>query len=136
MLDLLDSEAFVVSVDLTHSQFSAEHDRIQKVTGDTRDPDVVARVRSLCEGKRGLVIHDADHTATVVIEDLRNYAPIVAPGSYLIVEDGVRDFLAGLPGPVAAVEEFLAEAPDFAVDDAKERFLFTYNPRGFMRRQG
>jgi cephalosporin hydroxylase len=134
MLDLLGLDARVISVDLTHDRFIAEHDRIDKVTGDTRDPEVVARVRALCDGRRGLVIHDADHAAEVVIEDLRNYAQFVAVGAYLIVEDGVRDFLAGLPGPVMAVEQFLRETNDFEIDSSRERYLFTYNPRGFLRR--
>ena len=135
MLDLVGVDAPVITVDLSHEVFAAVHPRIATVTGDTRDPAVIARVRELCGERRGLVIHDADHAAGVVIEDLHNYAPLVAPGSYLIVEDGVRDFLAGLPGPVTAVEQFVAESPDFEIDDACERFLFTYNPRGFLRRR-
>ncbi|MFL5913843.1 MAG: CmcI family methyltransferase [Gaiellaceae bacterium] len=134
MLDLVGLDAQVVSVDVAHSELAAEHPRIAKVSGNTRDPAVVARVRELCEGKRVLVIHDADHAADVVIEDLRDYGPLVAPGSYLIVEDGVRDFLGGLDGPFAAVEQFLSESRDFEVDESRERYLFTYNPRGFLRR--
>jgi cephalosporin hydroxylase len=122
-------------VDVAHSELAVEHTRIEKVSGNTRDPEVVERVRRLCEGRRALVIHDADHTAEVVLEDLRDYAPLVAPGSYLIVEDGVQDFLSGHPGPAAAVEQFLSEAPDFEVDESRERYLFTYNPRGFLRRR-
>jgi cephalosporin hydroxylase len=136
MLDLLGSDARVVSVDHSHVDFAAEHDRIVKVTGDTRDPTVVQRVHQLAEGCRALVVHDASHEAEVVLEDLRNYAPLVSPGSYLIVEDGVRDFLAGLPGPVSAVEQFLAEGADFEIDEPRERYLLTYNPRGFLRRRG
>jgi cephalosporin hydroxylase len=135
MLDLLDVEGSVISVDLQHSEFHAEHERIEKVTGNTNDPAVVERVHQLCQTKRTLVIHDASHVADDVLEDLRNYGPLVSPGSYLIVEDGVRDFLAGLPGPVAAIEQFLAESPDFEVDEGRERYLLTYNPRGFLRRR-
>ena len=135
MLDLTGQEARVVSVDLGHDEFHATHERIHKVTGDTRDPDVIRRAHELCDGKRGLVVHDADHSADVVIEDLRNYSDLVAPGGYLIVEDGVRDFLSGRPGPVTAVEQFVAESPDFVVDAARERYVFTYNPRGFLRRK-
>jgi cephalosporin hydroxylase len=135
MLDLLGLDAQVVAVDHSHADFRAQHERIETVTGDTRDPKVITRVRELCDGKRGLVIHDADHAADVVIEDLRNYGSLVAPGSYLIVEDGVRDFLGGLPGPVTAVEQYLSESRDFEVDETRERFLFTYNPRGFLRRR-
>ena len=135
MLDLLGIDGPVVTVDISHERFEAEHPRIETITGDTRDPDVLERVRARCEGLRPLVVHDADHAADVVIEDLRNYGPLVAPGSYLIVEDGVRDFLAGLPGPVDAVERFLKESDDFELDASKERYLFTYNPRGFLRRR-
>jgi len=136
MLDLIGLETRVVSVDVAHSELAAQHARIVKVSGNTRDPAVVARVRELCEGKRALVIHDADHTAEVVIEDLRDYGPLVTPGSYLIVEDGVQDYLTGRRGPAAAVERFLAESPEFEVDESRERYLLTYNPRGFLRRTG
>jgi cephalosporin hydroxylase len=135
MLDLLDLDAPVVAVDRSHEHFGADHPRITTVTGDTRDREIVNRVRRLCEGRRPLVIHDADHTAPVVLDDLRNYGPLVAPGSYLIVEDGVTDFLGGVRGPVAAVEQFVRESPEFEIDESRERFVFTYNPRGFLRRR-
>jgi cephalosporin hydroxylase len=136
MLDALGSDGLVISVDHSHAEFGAEHERIVKVTGDTRDPRVVGRVGELAEGRRTLVVHDASHQAKVVLDDLRNYSPLVSPGSYLIVEDGVRDFLAGLPGPVAAIDRFLRESDDFEVDESRERYLLTYNPRGFLRRKG
>ncbi len=136
MLDLLACAGPVVSVDHSHSAFEADHPRIVKVTGDTRDPDVVRRVRELAEGRRTLIIHDASHEAEVVLADLRNYAPLVSPGSYLIVEDGVRDLLDGSRGPVVAIERYLSEGADFEIDESRERYLLTYNPRGFLRRRG
>lgn len=135
MLDLLGLDAPVISVDRTHKRFVAEHPRIRPITGDTRDPDVIASVREACVGRRGLVIHDASHEAPVVLEDLRNYSPLVAPSSYLIVEDGVTDTLGGQPGPVTAVTRFLQESADFELDLGRERFLLTNNPRGFLRRR-
>jgi cephalosporin hydroxylase len=134
MLDLLGLDAPVVAVDRSHDVFTADHPRIHTITGDTRDPAVVAEATAICDGRRGLVIHDADHSAPVVLEDLRNYSPLVASGSYLIVEDGVNDFLGGVPGPVTAIEQFVREQPEFKVDESRERFVFTYNPRGFLRR--
>jgi cephalosporin hydroxylase len=136
MLDLLGPDAPVITVDLGHATFVAEHPRIRKVAGDTRDPDVVAHVRELCEDRHVLLVHDASHEAAIVIEDLRNYGPLVAPGSYLIVEDGVQDYLGGTPGPVTAVNQFLSESPDFELDASREKFAFGYNPRGFLRRRG
>ncbi len=135
MLDLLGLDAPVISVDLSHDVFDAEHERITTITGDTRDPKVIARVRDLCGDRRVLLIHDASHEAAVVLDDLRNYSPLVASGSYLIVEDGVTDTIGGQPGPVTAVNRFLRESSDFALDTKRERFLLTYNPRGFLRRR-
>jgi len=135
MLDLLGLDAPVVSVDLSHLGFVAEHPRIVKISGDTRDPAVIARVREACEGRRVLLVHDASHEAAVVLEDLRAYSPLIAPGSYMIVEDGVTDTIGGLPGPVEAVNTFLRESSDFEIDHRRERFLYTYNPSGFLRRR-
>ena len=135
MLDLLGLDAPVISVDLSHEHFDAEHPRIAKVTGDTRDPAVIDRVKGLAADRRVLLIHDASHAAAVVIEDLRNYSPLIASGSYLIVEDGVIDTIWGVPGPVTAENRFLEESSDFELDLSRERFGLTYNPRGFLRRR-
>jgi cephalosporin hydroxylase len=65
----------------------------------------------------------------------------VSVGSYLIVEDGVMDlFRPGdgigtfAPGPLWAIERFVRENTDFVVDQARERYLMTYNPKGFLKR--
>ena len=81
------------------------------------------------------MIHDAAHEEEAVLADLRLYAPLVTSGSYLIVEDGVRDLLSDETGPIAALDRFLAETDDFEVDQSRERFLLTYNPGGFLRRR-
>ena len=38
------------------------------------------------------------------------------------------------PGPMEAVETFLKENRDFAVDASREKLLLTFNPRGYLRR--
>lgn len=140
LLDLL-GEGTVVSVDIDHSRFQARHERIVTVTGHSSSPAVLGRVGELCRNRRVLVIHDADHRKPQVLADLRAYAPLVSVGSYLIVEDGVVDLfrphnVLGVPyvGPLGATEEFLEGAPEFEVDGHRERYLLTYNPRGFLRR--
>jgi cephalosporin hydroxylase len=141
MLDLIGSNGVVIGVDHSHEAFAAEHERITTITGDTRDSEVLANVGMLCEGKRTIVIHDASHDAEVVLEDLRNYAQFVSPGSYLIVEDGVGDVIPvrkggrATPGPLVASEQFLREREDFELDLSRERYVLTYNPRGFLRRR-
>jgi cephalosporin hydroxylase len=38
------------------------------------------------------------------------------------------------PGPMEAVDDFLEEHPEFAVDTSREKYLMTFNPRGYLRR--
>src|SRR5438445_14147 len=38
------------------------------------------------------------------------------------------------PGPMEAVELFLRENDDFVIDRSKEKFLLSFNPKGFLRR--
>ena len=95
------------------------------------------------------MIHDADHSENGVLRDLRNFAPLVNVGSYIIVEDSV----AGLPGfsgdvnnpvgqflmprqntPLQAISRFLKESPGFKVDKNRERYFLTHNYQGFLKR--
>ena len=39
------------------------------------------------------------------------------------------------PGPMEAVQDFLMERDDFEVD-LREKFLFTFNPGGWLRKVG
>jgi cephalosporin hydroxylase len=134
----------VVSVDKDRSRYQAKHARLLDITGDCADPTVVDQVRAICQQRRTLVIHDADHTKQAVLRDLRTYAELVAVGSYFIVEDGIVDVFGGRsskrlrwdnrPGPLAAIHEFLREDDRFIVDKERERYLITGNPCGFLKR--
>ena len=68
--------------------------------------------------------------------ELEVYAPLVPIGCYLIVEDSnigrIRKDL--LPGPFEAIETFLAGSDAFEIDRAREKFLITFNPSGYLRR--
>ena len=142
---LLDSlgAGTVVSVDLDRTAFTVKHPRLVEVTGDCGGPEVREQIGALCEDRRTLIIHDADHTRDAVLRDLRLYADLVTVGSYFIVEDGVVDVFdpsatARLgwhrQGPMVATRLFLDEDDRFEVDPSRERYLITYNPRGFLRR--
>jgi cephalosporin hydroxylase len=129
----------VVSVDVVERE-RPEHDRVTYVTGSSTAPDVVAGVADLVGNAAPvLVILDSDHTRDHVLEELRLYGPLVTPGSYLIVEDTnvnghpVRPEFG--PGPMEAVDGFLRESPEFALDREREKFLLTFNPRGFLRKR-
>jgi cephalosporin hydroxylase len=114
-----------------------EHPRITYVRGSSVDPEVVARVRgALSADDRAMLILDSDHSKEHVLAELRAYAPAVSEDCYVIVEDTIADQAApGFGGPGEAVEEFLAENPAFVVDKSCEKFLMTFNPGGYLRRQ-
>ena len=131
----------VVSIDHDRTRFQVRHPRLRELTGESTDPEILRQVGALCHGKRVLVIHDADHTAPAVLRDLQLYAGHVSVGSYLIVEDGVVDVFDPAsslgfrePGPLAAIRQFLAADDRFVVDESRERYDITYNPRGFLKR--
>jgi cephalosporin hydroxylase len=143
MLDLL-GHGQVVSIDKDRSCYQAKHSRLVDLTGDCADPSIVDQVRVLCNQKRTLVVHDADHTKEAVLRDLRTYSELIAVGSYFIVEDGVVDVFGRRsskliswdngPGPLAAIRQFLKEDDRFVVDKECERYLITCNPCGFLKR--
>jgi cephalosporin hydroxylase len=63
---------------------------------------------------------------------------MVSVGNYLIVED---TNINGHPveqhfgsGPMEAVETFLHENKNFVVDQEREKFFLTFNPKGYLRR--
>jgi len=131
----------VVSVELDRSYYQVSHPRLVDVTGDCADPTVVARVAELCRGKTAMVVHDADHEKSAVLTALRLYSGLVTVGNYFIVEDGHQDVFdpsvrlgSDRPGALAAIREFLAGDDRFVVDRERERYLITYNPRGFLKR--
>jgi cephalosporin hydroxylase len=131
----------VLSVDVDRSGYYARHPRLTDITGDCADPAVVAEAAGFCEGKRAMVVHDADHSKDAVLAALRLYSGLVAVGNYFIVEDGHQDVFDPSvrlgwprPGPLAATREFLTSNDRSVVDCERERYLITYNPGGFLKR--
>jgi cephalosporin hydroxylase len=114
-----------------------QHPRITYLGGrSSTDPDVVAEVAQRAGGRPVLVILDSDHSQRHVEAELDAYAPLVPVGCYVVVEDSnigqIRKDL--MPGPLQAVETFLAKTDEFEIDREREKFLLTFNPNGFLRR--
>ena len=137
MCDLL-GVGEIVSVDIEplREDYPA-HPRITYLGGrSSTDPEVVAEIRARAEGRPTLVVLDSDHSQAHVEAELSAYAPIVPVGCYVIVEDSnigqIRKDL--MPGPLQAVEVFLARTDEFVVDRDREKFLITFNPSGYLRR--
>jgi cephalosporin hydroxylase len=119
--------------------------RIRLIEGSSVAPETVARVReAIRSGERVLVALDSNHTRVHVAQELEHYAPLVTPGSYLVVFDGVMKDLADAPSgrpewatdnPLAALEPFLAAHPEFERDPEIIPYPVTHCPGGFLRRR-
>jgi cephalosporin hydroxylase len=135
--DLL-GEGEIVSVDVAPMRDDyPRHPRITYLAGrSSTDPEVVEEVRARVDGRRTQIILDSDHSQAHVEAELAAYAPLVPVGCYLIVEDSnigqIRKDL--MPGPLQAIETFLATTDEFEIDREREKFLLTFNPSGYLRR--
>jgi cephalosporin hydroxylase len=128
----------VVSIDVEPEREDyPRHPRVTYLAGrSSTEPDVVAEVAERAAGKPLLVVLDSDHSQRHVAAELDAYAPLVPVGCYVIVEDSniglIRKDL--MPGPLEAVEDFLARTDEFEIDREREKFLITFNPSGYLRR--
>ncbi len=114
---------------------------VQFYLGSSTDERIVAEIAEQIRGKTTIVFLDSDHRAHHVKRELEMYAPLVSPGSYIVVEDTHIDALGTQPaieaGPMAAIEEFLASdaGKDFERDLSREAFVLTFNPGGWLKRK-
>jgi cephalosporin hydroxylase len=85
-----------------------------------------------------MVVLDSDHAEPHVRAELEAYGPLVTPGALMLVQDGIIDtmraFRGARPGPIGAIKDFLAQHPEFTVEDRAQQFLVTHHPLGWLRR--
>jgi cephalosporin hydroxylase len=125
--------------------------QITLIEGDSIAPATVQQVcRSVGPDENVLLILDSNHSKAHVLAELTAYSPLIRPGGYIIVADGIMEGLAGLPGsrddwvwnnPKAAVAAFLDDRPEF--ERAPPPCIFnergvptggSYWPDGYLRR--
>jgi len=131
----------IVSIDSEPRPGRPTHPRVTYLTGSSTAPEILATVAVRAREKAPvMVILDSDHSRDNVLAELREYADFVTPGSYLVVEDTnlsghpvVRSFG---PGPTEAIHDFLGERSDFEPDSEQEKFFLSFNPGGYLRRNG
>jgi cephalosporin hydroxylase len=137
ILDLL-GHGHVLTIDIETVKGRPVHPRITYLLGSSTDPEILKQVRRQASGKRTMVILDSDHSQAHVSAELAAYRDLVSVGSYLIVEDtnvnGHPVHPEHGPGPMEALDGFLATTDDYVVDSDRERFMMTLNPRGFLKR--
>ena len=108
--------------------------------GDSAAPETVEKVRALlAPGDRVMVVLDSGHSREHVLAELEQYAPLVSPGSYIVVADTV---LAGGDTPRAAVSRFLERHPEFFADAPEPVYraetgfgYLSYFEHGWLRRR-
>jgi cephalosporin hydroxylase len=149
----------VVGVDIeirAHNRRAIEehplHDLITLVEGDSTDPETVAGVgRLVGPGETTIVLLDSGHSKEHVLGELRAYADLVTPGSFILVADAIMESVVGAPrtepdwswnNPAGAIAEFLAEDPRFAAEEPEFEFneglvteRVTYWRGGLLRRK-
>lgn len=93
-----------------------------------------------------MVILDSDHGTDNVHQEAELYGPLVTPGSYMVIEDGILGYIPVGPrlegnwfdgDPHQAALRFLAEHPDdWTVDtELEDRWPTTQHPHGWLRRR-
>ena len=121
------------------------------IEGSSVEPGIVGQVRALVKpDERVLAILDSNHSRDHVLEELGAYSPLVSVGSYIVACDGIMADVAGAPrsdpdwtwnNPQTAVEEFLKEHRDFALEPPRPPFnegmiseAVTYWPNAWIKR--
>jgi len=129
----------VVTIDTNYDDKWPKSTKIRYLTGSSTDPDIFEMVKNFINHRtRVLVILDSDHSKEHVLNELKLYSTLVNIDSYIIVEDSninghpVRPEFG--PGPMEAILEFLATNDQFRIDRNREKFFFTQNPKGFLKR--
>ena len=137
--DLL-GQGKVLTIDVDRRDDRPRHPRITYLTGSSTSNAILRQVRQRANGtSQVLVILDSGHAKKHVLAELHAYAPLVTPGSYVIVEDtnlnGHPVDSDHGPGPAEAVAEFLEGNDAFVRDESREKFMLTFNPGGYLEKR-
>lgn len=129
----------IITIDTTNFPDKPDHERITYLQGSSTSKEIEDKVRNLTkEGEKVMVILDSNHRRSHVLNELKIYNKLVTKGNYLIVEDtninGHPVFCNYGPGPMEAVNIFMKENDDFTIDRGREKYMLTFNPKGYLRK--
>jgi cephalosporin hydroxylase len=118
--------------------------RFTLIEGSSLDASTLDEVRNYIRpDDRVMVALDSNHTLAHVAQELKLYAPLVTPDSYLVVFDGVMQMLTDAPGgkpdwdkdnPWQAIQQFLESNVEFEIDPDYNRLKVSHAPGGFLKR--
>ena len=137
--DLL-NKGRIISVDIKNWGELPRHKRITYLMGSAISPMIVEKIEKMIKpGEKVIVFLDDDHTAAHVLQELKTYGKFVTKGSYMICEDTIIDGKSvkpeyGDPGPMDAVNKFLKGSNEFIIDKSREKFFFSFNYNGYLKK--
>ena len=133
-----------ITIDIQQkATYDTKAQEIIPIQGYSTDPKIAEQVRQIVKekapaGSHVMVMLDSDHSEANVTNEIELYKDLVTVGSYLLVEDtnvnGHPSMLRHGPGPWESVEKLLAKDDRFEVDTACQKFMLTFNPRGWLKR--
>jgi len=129
-------DCHVITIDIVPAYVN--HPRVTFLLGSSLARWVVQTVTNTAAGKKTMVVLDSDHSADHVAAEIGAYGPLVTPGCYLVVEDGIVRWMDGLPydgSPLDAIESELDGNPGWQRDETVEgMYPVTMFPAGWWRR--
>ena len=139
LLDVL-GKGKIITVDIERRDDLPKHPRIEYLIGSSTSQKIINEIKGrITEGDAVMVILDSAHDPNHVFKELELYSKLVTKDQYLIVEDtnlsGNPIVLKNRPGPLAAVNKFMAKTNKFVIDKEWERFRITSCPDGFLKRE-
>ena len=112
--------------------------RVTFIHGSSTAAETLEQVTALIPlSSRVLVLLDSLHSQKHVLDELQIYGPLVTKGSYMVVTDTHLDgthWVSRKPGPLAAVEIFIAGSDDFEIDRRVDRYFISANISGYLKR--
>jgi len=140
-MNIVGVDGKIITIDiepLADGNFSDyKSEKFISIVGDCNSVDTIEQVKkNIGKDDTVMIIEDSSHTFNNTYKALENYKNIVTVGSYLIIEDGICDVidLGVNPGPMKAVEEWIKTNDDFQIDRSRERYIMTYNPKGYLKK--
>lgn len=151
MLDLFNIDGKVITIDnnnerdyFNYSDYVKPHDKIEYIISNSTDIKLIEELKTKTkDSKSTLVILDSFHGAQHVLNEMCLYGQFVTKNNYMIVEDGYfgkhpidTDDHGLFDSPYESVETFInSELGDnWVIDHEKEKFLFTTNPYGYLKK--
>jgi cephalosporin hydroxylase len=130
---------FTIDSNVHRRPCQSNHKRITYYVGGTIDKDIIGHIEKKIRSTDVVLVNlDSGHNMQHVLDEMNVWHKFVTPGSYMIVEDsdinGHPVYPEFGPGPYEAIHEFLKTNHDFEIDKKREKFTFTSNPDGFLRK--